>query len=667
MDQNNAGVELRQLFQACDRHQRGYIDRHEFGQLCASFHIDPADVDVIFDDLDRDRDQRISLDDFSQGFRDFLQPGRAEEQRDDKPNNSSRRRLKKQATLKAWREFSDRLGHSTIRQFLAHSADHLYGLYEELQESEAPAQLISHFESLMESLVSDARQLEREREKFDQAIRREREQHQLHLKNLEEELEIQVQRVAQVVKNEAEIKCEAEKRTLQQSLESEIAQLQTHLRLFQKVENWLNREQQEAQSRDQQEAVERASSENRQLKLSLVDAQTTLALLQTELSQLKSQYCEKDRLLYSEKEAMLDLVSHQEHVQRQLELLHDANRQLQDTNDSLRAHVDIGTLRRSPVGFLFTRPSSRQDSNSSYCLPLPTDEEVAAITGDSGHSSLMFSEQNEHMLERVGSFRRSHSFRAPQPPSLRNELHLATSSPVPSQKFGHFQPIIRVNNQLTNDHSFRSSDEWEPTGPADRTFKIIFAGDSAVGKSSFISRLHEGVFISNTMTTLGVDYKVKTIRVDERNVAVQLWDTAGQERFRSITQSYYRKADGVMLLFDVSNERSFINIRHWSDCLNDCLTRDQRNLPLVVCGTKADLRPSSEHQGLSCVQPIQAQRLAAQMKAQYIETSAKTGSNVLEALVILTRQMMIMQDDEVQTSGLRLTDRRSILNCCSRN
>lgn len=143
-----------------------------------------------------------------------------------------------------------------------------------------------------------------------------------------------------------------------------------------------------------------------------------------------------------------------------------------------------------------------------------------------------------------------------------------------------------------------------------------------------------------------------------------------------------------MLLFDVSNERSFINIRHWSDCLNDCLTRDQRNLPLVVCGTKADLRPSSEHQGLSCVQPIQAQRLAAQMKAQYIETSAKTGSNVLEALVILTRsgitfmsesrqlirsslfkyrQMMIMQDDEVQTSGLRLTDRRSILNCCSRN
>ena len=172
-----------------------------------------------------------SLEDFCQGFRDFLAP-----KMDDEPATfQPKRPLKRQATLKAWREFSDRLGHDTIRQFLAHSADHLYGLYEELQQSQVPTQLVNHFESLMESLVSDARQVERERDKFDETIRREREQHQVHLKSLEDELELQVQRVAQVVKNEAEAKCEAEKRALQRNLESEIAQLQTHLRLFQKV------------------------------------------------------------------------------------------------------------------------------------------------------------------------------------------------------------------------------------------------------------------------------------------------------------------------------------------------------------------------------------------------------------------------------------------------
>lgn len=118
---------------------------------------------------------------------------------------------------------------------------------------------------------------------------------------------------------------------------------------------------------------------------------------------------------------------------------------------------------------------------------------------DSGHSSLLLSEPNEHMLERSGSFRRS--FRSLQPSaSLRNELHLAAPSPCPSQIFNHFQPIIKLNSDVS---SFRALDDWEPTGPADRTFKIIFAGDSAVGKSSFISRLHDGVFISHTTTTLG--------------------------------------------------------------------------------------------------------------------------------------------------------------------
>ena len=90
------------------------------------------------------------------------------------------------------------------------------------------------------------------------------------------------------------------------------------------VENWLEKEQQtgELSVRDQQqEVVEKTSNENRHLKLSLVEAQATLALLQTELSQLKSQYQYKDRQLLSEKEAMMDLANHQEHVQRQLDLL----------------------------------------------------------------------------------------------------------------------------------------------------------------------------------------------------------------------------------------------------------------------------------------------------------------------------------------------------------
>ena len=110
--------------------------------------------------------------------------------------------------------------------------------------------------------------------------------------------------------------------------------------------------------------------------------------------------------------------------------------------------------------------------------------------------------------------------------------------------------------------------DLEPTGPPDRTYKVVFAGDAAVGKTSFINRLTKNRFISNLSSTLGVDFQVKTIRVDERNVAIQLWDTAGQERFRSVTRSYFRRADGVMLLYDITSDRSFLSVRQWIDAID---------------------------------------------------------------------------------------------------
>ncbi|VDN91210.1 unnamed protein product [Brugia pahangi] len=97
----------------------------------------------------------------------------------------------------------------------------------------------------------------------------------------------------------------------------------------------------------------------------------------------------------------------------------------------------------------------------------------------------------------------------------------------------------------------------------DRIFKVVFLGDSAVGKTCFLSRFCHNRFKLLFNATIGVDFTVKTIRLCNRVVAVQLWDTAGQERFRSITEQYFRKADGVILMYDVTSERSFLNVRNW--------------------------------------------------------------------------------------------------------
>ncbi|PAV63218.1 hypothetical protein WR25_27031 [Diploscapter pachys] len=97
----------------------------------------------------------------------------------------------------------------------------------------------------------------------------------------------------------------------------------------------------------------------------------------------------------------------------------------------------------------------------------------------------------------------------------------------------------------------------------DRIFKVVFVGDSAVGKTCFLHRFCYNRFKPLFNATIGVDFTVKTVQLKGRFIALQLWDTAGQERFRSITKQYFRKADGVILMFDVTSEQSFLNVRNW--------------------------------------------------------------------------------------------------------
>ncbi|CAG2061240.1 unnamed protein product, partial [Timema podura] len=146
--------------------------------------------------------------------------------------------------------------------------------------------------------------------------------------------------------------------------------------------------------------------------------------------------------------------------------------------------------------------------------------------------------------------------------SLKNETLQIVNSEI-IQTRPSYRRLIPMGDGLEVSDPSPSDDRMETTTSPDRTFKIVFAGDAAVGKSCFIYRFCRGVFINNLGSTLGVDFQVKTIGVDGKKVALQLWDTAGQERFRSMTKTYFRRADGVVLLYDVTNERSFLNVRQW--------------------------------------------------------------------------------------------------------
>jgi Ras-related protein Rab-8A len=103
----------------------------------------------------------------------------------------------------------------------------------------------------------------------------------------------------------------------------------------------------------------------------------------------------------------------------------------------------------------------------------------------------------------------------------------------------------------------------KPNATYDYLIKLLLIGDSGVGKSCLLLRFSDDAFNTSFITTIGIDFKIRTVEIDNKRCKLQIWDTAGQERFRTITTAYYRGAMGILLVYDITDEQSFANIRNW--------------------------------------------------------------------------------------------------------
>ena len=162
-------------------------------------------------------------------------------------------------------------------------------------------------------------------------------------------------------------------------------------------------------------------------------------------------------------------------------------------------------------------------------------------------------------------------------------------------------------------------------------FKVLLLGDSEVGKSCFLMRYSDNVFVENYITTIGLDYKLKTVRLDNgKTIKVQLWDTAGQDKYRTIAKNYYKGSHGILLLYDITKLSSFDNIREW---IRDIKEEVDENAILFLIGNKIDLtdkRIISKEKGTE---------LAEEYKIPFFEASAKSGENVDEIFRALYKKI----------------------------
>ncbi|RWS08074.1 ras and EF-hand domain-containing protein-like protein, partial [Dinothrombium tinctorium] len=491
------------LFNACDVDGSGYIGQDEVRQICEKFNISAADADTVFEDLDRDGDGQISFEDFCAGFLEF----------EKSTNNRS-----------------------------------------------------NSFENIKRALDEERRNEQQfEEHQNRRSHLREKRDHKEHLQHIEEEVDSQVREAENRVKQKAKEELEADRKYFKEMLKNEMNELQAHLSMFDKVEAWLkssaNNDHDEKLSEFQNE-LERERQETRQIKMAMLETQTTLAMMRNEVERLRKE-CKELRI---ERVKGQEVFQEQEELRKQLQLMQIANRHLKDTNDALRSRLDVEQFVLSTVP---ENDDVLKDNSSNF--------KRGSIIGD----YIDLSRRNNVPKSNVGL---SSNIRDEQ---LENEAY--ETSPVKPYSANHyvtfedkkrnmFQHLHRakstecvctrrilqkVKPQSIDDSMIKAGEKIEmietcqtdvvitdSNGPSERAYNVIFIGDASVGKTSFISRIMKNIF-------------------------------------RSLTKSYFRKADGIILVYDVTNETSFLNVREWMNAIEDI---NGRSVPVVLVGNKTDLR-----------------------------------------------------------------------------
>ncbi|XP_007517898.2 ras-related protein Rab-44 [Erinaceus europaeus] len=197
----------------------------------------------------------------------------------------------------------------------------------------------------------------------------------------------------------------------------------------------------------------------------------------------------------------------------------------------------------------------------------------------------------------------------------------------------------------------------EPVVNPDYIFHVIFLGDSNVGKTSFLHLLHQNAFATGLTATVGIDFRVKNLLVDGKCFVLQLWDTAGQERYHSMSRQLLRKADGVVLMYDVTSQESFIHVRYWLECLQDS---GSDGVVILLLGNKMDCEEERQ------VPTETGQQLAQELGISFAECSAALGHNILEPLVGMARSLK-RQEDRLKGSLVEVVPERPLkkAGCCS--
>eukprot|EP00063_Salmo_salar_P048492 XP_014023327.1 PREDICTED: uncharacterized protein LOC106583546 isoform X3 [Salmo salar] len=181
------------------------------------------------------------------------------------------------------------------------------------------------------------------------------------------------------------------------------------------------------------------------------------------------------------------------------------------------------------------------------------------------------------------------------------------------------------------------------SGSSSNPYNVVMVGNSSVGKTSFMRRFQSGEFCLHHDATIGIDTCIQSVTVDASPVTLQLWDTAGQERFHSITRQVFHKAQGLLLMYDITSSQSFCDICYWVNCIQEGAPDD---VIVILLGNKTDCAELERE-----VQTHEGENLAKGYDMLFMECSAATGDNVTLSMETLARMLKQLGEQTKQEEG----------------
>lgn len=633
-----------EFFQVCDSENKGFITRRDMQRLSSELPLSAEELENVFDTLDSDANGFLTLDEFSSGFSEFLFGQKTDKgvnmnMEEKNPSNGRVEVVYQDQWDERLASPDDEEEQHFILLMDSLGANHIFenpkqirSLWAQLRRDEP--HLLSNFEDFLARVTSQIVEANQEKSEMESALKRKAATHDDEIRRLYEEME-------QQIKNEKDrIVLQDYKQFLShsQDLELQLSSKEKELeQLFQKQKR-LEHQCQDLHSEKHETNVENVKlrQTNDSLLRELESTTQELGLAQEQLLLLQ----EQSSRLHEEKEIEIYRVT--EGLQReracllkQLDLMREMNKHLRDERDiCFQKPKQSSTPVQPTVLSLTFKDSSDVFQSEDECKTSPEALSLTSARSEAprGHFQRIISIEEDHLPHLLHSDCHMHSPLQECSEGEEESMDLVMSNIIPQPEING-APMSPRGQPVGKETSMNE----EGTSSPDRLFKIVMVGNSSVGKTSLLKRFCDDSFFPGTSATVGIDYSVKTITVDTTQVALQMWDTAGQERYRSITKQFFRKADGVVVMYDITERQSFTAVRQWLTSINEAAGD---GITIMLLGNKTDKEEERQ------VQKSMGERLAKDCQMPFFECSACSGHNVINSMIEMARILKEREDTE---------------------